>query len=60
MARKSSIESEGESGAVKAGVFRRLERLITRAAAVVAATMLLASMASAQTTLTTGTALTSN
>ena len=60
MARKSAIESAGESGAVKASVFRRLERLITRPAAVVAATMLLASMASAQTTLTTGTALTSN
>ena len=60
MASRSSIDSAGEPGAVKAGVFRRLGRPIALVAAVLAATMLLASTASAQTTLTTGTALTSN
>jgi len=48
MALISAIESAGESGAVKAGVFRRLGRPIALVAAIVAATMLLASTASAQ------------
>ncbi len=60
MAGTGALDLAGQPAVMKAGVFRRLRMPIALVAAVVAATMLLASMASVQTTLTTGTALTSN